>query len=154
MPAEVAVLTQLAGDLRDFLEDPAPAPDDPLRARLYPRAYLDPTEEKAEDEWQGLVHSDLAEGRRRALELFTATLERATPARKRLEITLAEEETAAWLGVVNDIRLALGTRLDVSDDLDPSDIGADDPAGQAYAIYWWLGAFQEDLLAALMSGPR
>ncbi|HWW44396.1 MAG TPA: hypothetical protein VN180_04930, partial [Acidimicrobiia bacterium] len=49
--------------------------DDPARARLFPRAYLDPTEEQAEQEWQELVHPGLLAGRLDALTRLAATLE-------------------------------------------------------------------------------
>ena len=47
--------------------------------------------------------------------------------RGRYELTLDEEQALAWLSVVNDARLALGTRLDVTEDMDLSGLEADDP---------------------------
>ena len=50
---------------------------DPARSRLFPRAYLDPTEESEEAEWQALVHPELLRERLDALELITGDARRA-----------------------------------------------------------------------------
>ena len=55
---EAAVLTRLCEELTTLLggdDDQA----DPVVERLFPRAYLDPTEEEAEADWQRLAHGDL-----------------------------------------------------------------------------------------------
>ena len=93
---------------------------DPVLERLFPRAYLDPTEEEAEAEWQRLVHDDLVDGRRQALATVERTLAGAMVRRGRFELTLNEEQAQAWLAVINDARLALGTRLEVTEDIDLS----------------------------------
>ena len=125
----------LPEQLREVFEDAA---DDPARARLFPRAYLDPTEEAEEAEWQALVHPDLLRQRLDALELDHASarrgaeLDRATGGRS----TLTPDEVQAWLGVLNDTRLVLGTRLGVTEEepeLDPAD-----PEAGPYALYHWL----------------
>ena len=122
---------------------------DPVLERLFPRAYLDPTEEEAEADWQRLVHGDLLDGRRRKLATVEGTLAAATPKRSRFELTLNEEQAQAWLAVLNDARLALGTRLEVTEDLDMSGVDPDDPDTAPYAVYWWLGMMEERLLDVL-----
>jgi hypothetical protein len=150
---EIAVLTRLCEELATLLsDDEAPGDDaqaDPVLERLFPRAYLDPTEEEAEAEWQRLAHGDLLDGRRRSLAIVEATLAAATPRRGRFELTISEEEAQAWLGVINDARLALGTRLQVTEDMDLSRLDPDDPDTAPYAVYWWLGVLEERLLDVL-----
>ncbi len=51
--------------------------------------------------------------------------------------------------MINDARLALGTRLEVTEDLDLSGLDPDDPDTAPYAVYWWLGMLEERLIDAL-----
>ena len=150
---EAAILTRLCNELSSlFSAPPAAAGEedaDPVLQRLFPRAYLDPTEEKAEAEWQALVHGELIEGRHQAVSTVERTLDGARARRGRLELTLTEEEAEAWLSVLNDARLALGTRLDVTEDLDFSGLDPDDPETAPYAVYWWLGLLEERLVEVL-----
>jgi hypothetical protein len=95
------------------------------------------------------VHGDLVDGRRRALTTVEGTLAGAAVRRGRFELTLSEEQALAWLAVLNDARLALGTRLEVTEDLDLSGLDPDDPDTAPFAVYWWLGGLQEGLLDAL-----
>jgi hypothetical protein len=122
---------------------------DPVLERLFPRAYLDPTEEQAEAEWQRFSHDDLVDGRRQAVATVERTLAGAQVRRGRFELTLSEDEAQAWLSVINDARLALGTRLDVTEDMDMSRLNADDPDTAPYAVYWWLGVLEERLIDVL-----
>jgi truncated hemoglobin YjbI len=126
--------------------------------RLFPRAYLDPTEEDSEAEWQRLVHGDLLDGRRQALAIVEQSLARAaatsgTPRaprhRGRLAVTLTDEEAEAWLAVLNDARLALGTRLEMTEEFDVSGLDPSDAGTAPYAIYWWLGLLEENLVEVL-----
>ena len=151
-PAELELLRQLPAQLGALLtgaSDESGA-HDPVVQRLFPRAYLDPTEEAAEVEWQSLVHSDLVKERLAALELVTATLEHATERRSRFEIALTADETQAWLGVLNDARLAFGIRLDVTEATDLEAVAPDDPEASAYAVYGWLTYLQGELVDALL----
>jgi hypothetical protein len=150
---EAAILTRLCNELSSLFSAPPAAAGvddaDPVLQRLFPRAYLDPTEEKAEAEWQELVHGELMEGRHRSVSVVQGMLTGAKPHRGRLELTLTEEEAETWLSVLNDARLALGTRLDVTEELDFSDLDPDDPETAPYAVYWWLGLLEEHLVEVL-----
>jgi hypothetical protein len=159
--AEAAVLIQLCRELSGILpaagEEPRPGArgvpeeDDPVVARLFPRAYLDPTAEEAESEWQRFARPDLVEGRKEAMETFLRTLAGARQHRGALEVNLSPEEADAWLGVINDARLALGTRLEVTEDMDPARFDPDDPATAPFTVYWWLGYLEEHLVDTLAS---
>lgn len=144
------MLTKLCQDLTTLLSGGGDEEgSDPVLERLFPRAYLDPTEEEAEADWQRFAHDDLVDGRRRALATVEGTLASASLHRGRYQLTLDEEQAQAWLAVLNDARLALGTRLQVTEDLDLSGLDPDDPDTAPYAVYWWLGVLEERLVDAL-----
>ena len=146
---EADLLRSIPGELRTVLEAP-PTPDDPVGSRLFPRAYLDPTQEDAEREWQELVRPELVRERVGALERLTETLDRAEHRGGRVEVELSPDDVQAWLGMLNDARLALGTRLGVTEELDDEQIGADHPETAAYAVYGWLTWLEGDLIETLL----
>ena len=81
-------------------------------------------------------------GRRLAtLDVITASLE-ATE--------LDEAQLSAWMGGVNDLRLVLGTTLDVSEDGVPP--APDAPEAPTYAVYAYLSAILDGIVAALADG--
>jgi hypothetical protein len=63
---------------------------------------------------------------------------------------LDADDTAAWLGVLNDARLALGTRLDVTEATEYDDLDPDDPATPGLAAYAWLTYLQGELIETVM----
>jgi len=146
---EVELLRTIRDEVRGAVEEPA-SKDDPVYNRLFPSAYLDPTEEGAEQEWQELVHPELLQSRRAALELMATTLDRAVTKRGRAEVELTPEEVEAWLGVVNDARLTLGTRLGVTEDAESEAIEPSDPTAPDHAVYGWLTWFENDLIETLL----
>ena len=94
------------------------------------------------------MHPSLLRERLDALELITVTLDRATLEGDWWRVDLTPEEVQAWLGVLNDTRLVLGTRLGVTEEereLDPAD-----PEAGAYALYQWLTWVQGDLVQELL----
>jgi hypothetical protein len=133
---ERALLVGLTSELQAVLEG---APDDPSLRRLFPPAYDDDADERA---YRELTGDSLLDGRREALELLaqTAGSER-----------LSAEEADAWLRALNDLRLVLGTRLDVQEDTFASEPDLNDPRGQALAVYGYLSWLQEQLVEALAS---
>jgi hypothetical protein len=150
-PIEAETLIAVAADLRATLEEQHA--DDPVARRLFPRAYLDPTEEDAETQWEALVHPDLLRSRLDALAALTDSLRAAEPDRKgRLEVELDEERQGQWLGVLNDARLALGTALDVTEDTDLGRFAVDDPQRGAFLLYSALTALQGELVDVLLGG--
>ena len=121
------------------------------KRRLFPVAYLDPTEEEAEGEWQELVHPELRRTRLDALTRLTAALDAAEPGRRgAFLVELASDDVAALLGVLNDARLALGTVLEVSEDTDLADLDAGDAATQGHMIYVWLTHLEGELVDTLL----
>lgn len=128
------------------------AADDPVRSRLFPRAYLDPTAEDAEREWRELVQPQLVNERLAALDRLVASLEHAdAPRGGTIVAVLDDDEAAAWLGVLNDARLALGTRLEVTEALDYEELDPRDPNAPAFAAYGWLTYLQGELVETLLA---
>jgi Domain of unknown function (DUF2017) len=144
-PEELSMLAGLPAELREVFEAPL---DDAGARRLFPVAYLDPNEEEAEEEWEAMVHPDLLRQRLDALELVTSSLERATPNKEWREIALTPDDVQAWLGVLNDTRLVLGTRLGVAEE--EREIDPDDPDARAFAVYYWLSHLQGELIDVLL----
>jgi hypothetical protein len=130
---ERTVLRSLVDQMRQILTEDA----DPGLRRLYPTAY--PDDEDRDQEYQRLVHDDLQGRRLAAFQVVEDTLDS-----ERVDA----EQLAAWMGAVNDIRLVIGTKLDVSED--PSfEIADDDPDVQAYAIYTYCSWLLEQIVEAL-----
>jgi hypothetical protein len=148
-PNEVELLRSIPNELQTTLAG-SPAKDDPVYKRLFPSAYLDPTEESAEQEWQELVHPELLRERLAALERVTSTLDRAVTTRGHSEVELGPEEVEAWLGVLNDARLALGTRLGVTEEAEAEEIDPSASDAAAHAMYGWLTWLQNDLVETLL----
>jgi hypothetical protein len=139
-PEERQLLVTLAGALRTALDGENVEAEPTLR-RLFPPAYAHPADEEAEAEYQALAHDELLDSRRAALDVLEATA-----SRDRLE----EPELLSWLTALNQLRLVLGTRLDVSeDDEPPPDPG--DPAAALHEIYHYLGVLLEAVIDALES---
>ena len=135
LPAEERELLRVvAPQLRALLDADLTQPE--LR-RLFPTAYVDDPERDLE--YHALVRDELADRRRAALDTLLATAG---------EEELDEEQLVAWMGAVNDLRLVIGTRLDVSEDMDPVP-DPSDPDGPLLAVYGYLGFLLEAIVAAL-----
>jgi Domain of unknown function (DUF2017) len=134
LPApERDLLGSLVEQLRELLEVTT---DDPSVRRLFPTAYHEDPER--DREYQQLVRDELLERRLAALE----TVEETAAADE-----LDEQQLTAWLTALNDLRLVLGTRLDVSED--QPDMDADDPDAPAMAVYGYLSVLLSDIVDAL-----
>lgn len=62
-------------------------------------------------------------------------------------VRLSEEQAHAWLSALNDVRLALGTVLEVDEDM-PDELPSDDPRAAHLPVYHWLTWVQESLIQA------
>lgn len=135
LPAdERALLRNVAPQLRELLDGDLA---DPNLRRLFPTAYADDPER--DREYHQLVRDELADRRRAAVATLLATVD---------ETRLDEEQLLAWMGAVNDIRLVLGTRLDVSEETDPEP-DPDDPDAALLMLYGYLGYLLETIVQAL-----
>ncbi|MFE2378681.1 DUF2017 domain-containing protein [Streptomyces sp. NPDC059398] len=165
-----------------FAEGPSKPPDDPALARLFPDAYGD-EEPDFSSEFRRFTENDLRTRKREDALALVRTLdeagagagagaeaagaaggakgadgdrERALPDGTVL-VTLSPDDSRHWLGALNDLRLTIGTRLEVSDDeeAESADGGLyrlpdDDPRKPMVMAYLWLGALQETLVETLM----
>ncbi|MBC7462879.1 MAG: DUF2017 domain-containing protein [Actinobacteria bacterium] len=163
-PAEVEVLINLAAQLIEILAervdvahtDPLAQmmgisghdspPDDEVLLRLLPNAYADPVESA---DFRRFTESTLrGKKRAHAMALRSDLLQAENSA-----VSIDQVGALAWLGALNDIRLALGVRLNVEENsyerlelLSP-----DDPMRGVFAVYTWLGWLQESLVQSLMA---
>ena len=132
-PNERALVADLVGQLRDQL---LASTDDPSVRRLFPPAYPDDAERDAG--YQVLTRDELLEHRLAALDTVEATLDGDV---------IDDDAMTAWMGTLNSLRLVLGTRLDVDEELPPLDSA--DPLAPAYAVYEFLGWLLSQVVDAL-----
>jgi Domain of unknown function (DUF2017) len=129
------VLRALVPQLRELL-----AADDEALRRLFPTAY--PADLEADAFYQQLTHDDLVDQRMARLAQFEVFLDASEVSTEQLECAM---------GAVNDLRLVLGTRLDVSEDDDPTEIDEEDPEAPLLAVYSYLGWILEMIVEALFA---
>ena len=144
---EVAVLRGLPDQLRGVLADGG---DEPVNQRLFPPAYLDVADVERDTEYHRLMHDDLVKEKLANLDLVTESLARGSTSVRRWTVELTAGEAAAWLGVLNDLRLALGVRLDITEDFD-GDVDDSDPRAPALRLLSYLGWLEEQLLDAMQA---
>ena len=127
-----------------FSEDQLQTPDDPVLARLLPDGYRDDPD--AAGEFRRYTESSLRSAKQQAAQEMLDTLPEAGG-----KIQLTHDQAHAWLKALNDVRLALGVRLEVTEEFEQQwgRLRADDPQWAAYEVYAWLGAVQESLVQAL-----
>ncbi|HET6908420.1 MAG TPA: DUF2017 domain-containing protein [Mycobacteriales bacterium] len=160
-PEERLILAGLAGEVMQLLaaeesdadplaamvgmsDEAVAAPDDPAVHRLLPDAYDDP---EGAAEFRRLTDAELRRGKSdRLSRLVDALSAEGQP------IELSSDEADGWLSAINDIRLVLGVRLDVSDDFGDwrSSLAPDDARLPLVAAYDWLSMVQEMLVEAVL----
>jgi hypothetical protein len=127
--AELAALTGIGGHDPD-----RDRPDDPALARLLPDGYRE--DPAAAGEFRRLTEAALRRDKVAAAERLLAALPADGPG----EVRLDPDTTESWLSTINDVRLALGTRLEVTEDMAEPD--PEDPDAPAYVVYLWLTELQ------------
>ncbi|MEV4440039.1 DUF2017 domain-containing protein [Streptomyces sp. NPDC049577] len=149
---------------RLFAEGPSEPPADPALARLFPDAYGSPGAEQDErerayaSEFRRYTENDLRDRKRGdalgmvrsldGLSLVGGDDEEAV-------LRLSPDECRQWLGALNDLRLTIGARLEVTDE-DQGEalyrLPDEDPRKPMVMAYLWLGGLQETLVESLMGG--
>ena len=119
-------------------------PEDPVLARLLPDGYRDDPE--AAGEFRRYTEPALRSAKQQVAQEMLDTLPDAGG-----PIQLTQDQAVAWLKALNDVRLALGVRLGVTEDFEEqwASLNAEDPQWAAFEVYAWLGAVQESLVQAL-----
>ena len=154
---EATLLRGLVGQVRDMLADrvaSVPAdelaeltgiraghtrpPEDPVLARLLPDFHRD------DSELAGMLRAarepELIEAKTAAANVV---LDTCPPDGGRVELTLDQADT--WLATLNDLRLALGTTLGVTEEM-PDEPPEDETAAAHLSVYHWLTFVQDALV--------
>ncbi len=159
---EVALLVSLAAQMVDFVaprplesEDPLAAlvgidpsaqmSDDPALQRLLPDAYADDPDASAQ--FRRFTERDLREAKVRNALSVTQQLSGSPSA-----VVVTGEAISPWLGFLNDTRLTLGTRLELSEDNhdELADLPESDPRAGLFQVYDWLTFLQESIVQRLL----
>ena len=152
----VEQIIELLGERADnHVEDPLAAmvgitshdspPEDEVLLRLLPNAYADQVDAA---EFRRYTESTLR------AKKFGHSMSMRINLKSAIDgiIEIDHDGANDWLGAMNDIRLALGVRLNVEkhshEELEL--LAPDDPMRGVYAVYSWLGWLQESLIVALM----
>jgi len=119
-------------------------PDDPVLARLLPDAYSDDPEASAE--FRRYTEESLRAGKINSARAVLASLPAGGG-----EVVLSEPECQLWLKALNDVRLALGVRLGITDENEDlaGSVSVDDPRSAYLWVYQWLAYLQDSLIESL-----
>jgi len=162
-PHEVQLLTNLVGSLCEMLDDRestsprdelaeltgmkighSQAPDDDTMRRLLPDFHRGEPGQNHNGALRSLHEPAIIDAKRQAAHRLLATLPAGGG-----KFELTEDDGHAWASAVNDVRLALGTMLDVGPD-GPEQLSEDDPMAGHLEVYHWLTYLQEYLVLSLM----
>ncbi|WP_405447591.1 DUF2017 domain-containing protein [Streptomyces erythrochromogenes] len=147
-----------------FAEGPSEPPSDPALARLFPDAYgspdgtgdegVDPAEVTARAaEFRRYTENDLRARKREDALALVRSLDVLTPAGDGAAVLeLTGELPLRWLGGLNDLRLTLAARLDITEGDESAALFRlpdDDPRKPMVMAYLWLGGLQESLIETL-----
>ncbi|MGO4461615.1 DUF2017 domain-containing protein [Streptomyces sp. M-16] len=145
-------------------DGPTEPPSDPALARLFPDAYGGPGAAEGQGEGEEELRARSAEFRRfTENDLRTRKREDALAVVRSLDgltpdgegaalLELTEELPLRWLGALNDLRLTIAARLDISYDDESAALFRlpdDDPRKPMVMAYLWLGGLQETLIETL-----
>ncbi|MET3988150.1 DUF2017 domain-containing protein [Streptomyces sp. PvR034] len=152
-------------------DGPTEPPSDPALARLFPDAYggpggdggADPEEVRAHAaEFRRFTENDLRTRKREdalavvrsldALTLDDGLDEEAADAGGGAVLELTGELPLRWLGSLNDLRLTIAARLEITEDDESAvlfQLPDDDPRKPMVMAYLWLGGLQETLIETL-----
>jgi hypothetical protein len=132
--SEQIILRSLVHQLREQL---MASTDEPHLKRLFPPAYANDAERDAG--YQVLTRDELLEGRLSALDVVERTLDGGSD--------LDQAELTSWMTTLNSLRLVIGTRLDVDEEI--PELDPDDPMAPEYALYEFLGWILAQVVDAL-----
>jgi hypothetical protein len=138
-PRETEVLQQLIDELLDVLR--REEADDRVSQRLFPDAY-----DSAEDT---AAYNELVSDQLRRDKIGSLQGVRNELGRDGVDITLSRQSSERWLTALTDLRLALGTRLEMTEQKMAADLDPQDPQAPWLAVLHWLGWVQESMLQAM-----
>jgi hypothetical protein len=127
------LIANLSGQLRDLLV----SEETDGTERLFPPGYAN--DEERQTEYELITHDELLQARLAAIDLVEQSVTKSV---------LTADELTAWMGAVNSLRLVLGTRLDITEEMD--EIAFDDPRAPAFAVYHYLTHLLAEIVYAQM----
>lgn len=147
--------TELLEQLFDSPGSAAP-PSDPVLRRLLPDGYRN--DDDAAGEFRRLTETSLRATKRTALQrviddLSTAAAE-ADPAEGEVQLDLRAADAESWLPALTDLRLALGTRIGVTEDM-AEEFATVEPGSARFAeleTYDWVTWLQNSIVLGVMRG--
>jgi hypothetical protein len=138
---EADLLRRLTAEMETLLSSEAGG-EDAVIDRLFPDAYESPEDESA---FREIVGDDL---RRHKLDALS-DVRSALGKRGAATITFSEGDPGTWLTVLTDMRLAIGTKLDVTEESMSQELELDRPTSSSMLVLHWLGWMQESILKAI-----
>ena len=146
-PAAADPFEQLTKDLQIDPDEPEIS-DDPVLRRLFPNAY--PHDAAASSDFRRFTERGLKTKKVLEAQLVLDRLAATQDGVRRLQIPY--EEAEAWLRTLTGVRLAVATRLGITDADSAeqlAELSDDDPRAFMLSVYEWLGFAQETLIEAL-----
>lgn len=145
---ERALLLDMAATIRGVIADvDAETPPDDLTGRLFPRAYADPLEEM---EYADAMMGPLVEAKRTMLDTFEESLHSGKVTDRRWRTDLDEEQTTAWLTVLQDGRQVLSRTVGIHTEADWDTLADRDDHSAVVLAY--LGDLLNSLVVLLLGG--
>jgi Domain of unknown function (DUF2017) len=139
-PDERTILRRLPDQLRNLIKNEDPT-SDPAMARLYPPAYEDDPIRNLE--FERMAGDDLTSQRLSSISAMEGSIDADL---------LSEEQLLSWLGVLNDLRLVLGTRLEITEETTEEDFAEGDPRASTFALYGYLTWLVDAIVRSLDAG--
>jgi hypothetical protein len=138
LPTEAReAMRQLAGQYRTLLREQDPT-SDPGVARLFPPARDD--DPLANLEFENATHAPLVAERLKNVSIVERTAD---------DESITQDDLLAWMAVANDLRLVLGTRLEVTEESTARDFAADPERRETFPMYQFLSALVGTIVEAL-----
>jgi hypothetical protein len=135
---EVTLLRGLVGDVVGLVRT------EPAGNASYARLFPDPSfDREAAAELHGLIHDDLRETKLAAAQALLDTLPDDG------DVTLDVASAEQWLTALNDVRLALGTAIGITEETYDREPAEED---MALRVYDWVTILQETLVQAVSAG--
>jgi len=140
---EAQTVRRVAADMGEALAHT----DEPSMHRLFPPAY--PEDAGRQEEFARFTRDELLAGKRAAIEAVIGSIDEGGAKRGKFATILDDETAGCWLRVLNDARLVLGTRLDISEEEEHRPLPADHLRAPAMNLYLYLSGLTELLVEAL-----
>ncbi len=142
--AEVELVRSVQQELRVTLG--AMEQHDAVVQRLFPPPVLG--DEEIAEEVRDLLTEELLRRRLEQLDELVTILDRGESWRGGIRVDLVDDEPLVVLGVLNDLRLGIGARIDVMA-IDREQVDRDHPYAYPLAVMDHFGWWQEQLLAII-----